>query len=149
MPDSPVLGPEHAFVDPLTGEVILERPVVTGTSAADSPRSARLRPEHPGGFVTVTMEGLIQTRKKTSNPAAILLVLEAARQARMNGGGLLVTEALRSRLDISRQEARTAIASMSSLIADEWIVLDRESPRSAVSMKVTPKGLKCIWYNGR
>jgi hypothetical protein len=144
------LGPKRAFTDPLTGEVIEERPVLLPT-AEKARRQTRggVQPYQTGfGFVVLNTEALWAMRLFLENATALLLVAEAARQRKMNGGSLKVTSAVRVRFGLSDKVARTAVEAVAALAADTgWVKVHRTN-HSAPIIEVTSLGLEQIWHSG-
>lgn len=146
------LGAERPFVDLSTGEVVMERPVLLPVARAGG-RGARgggLREQSPGfGFVVVSTEALWAMRLFADNSAALLLVIEAARQKRMNGGGLKVTATVRQRYGLTPRAARTALNAVAALAAETGWVKVHRSANAATIVEVTDLGLGQIWHGGR
>ena len=150
MHDEHQLGPERSFTDPQTGEVITEQPVLLAALPRVKRRSrGSVQPSQTGfGFVVLNTEALWVMRLFLENATALLLVTEAARQRKMNGGSLKVTSAVRVRYGLSDKVARTAVDAVAALAADTgWVKVHRTN-HSAPAIEVTDLGLEQIWHSG-
>jgi hypothetical protein len=150
MEDEHQLGPERAFTDPQTGEVITEQPVLLPTLPKMKRRGrVGVQPCQTGfGFVVLNTEALWAMRLFLENATALLLVAEAARQRKMNGGSLKVTSAVRVRYGLSDKVARTAVNAVADLAVDTgWVKVHRTN-HSAPVIEVTDLGLEQIWHSG-
>jgi hypothetical protein len=145
------LGQPRAFVDPATGESIIETPVMLPATTNRVKRRAGggVQPHQTGfGFVVLNTEALWAMRLFLENATALLLVAEAARQRKMNGGSLKVTSAVRVRYGLSDKVARTAVDAVAALAADTgWVKVHRTN-HSAPVIEITDLGIGQIWHTG-
>ncbi len=132
------LGEERDFVDPQTGEVIKEMPLLY-PDAGRTPRAAGL------GFVVLNMDAVAVAAHHLGG-TGLLVLMEAARQWRLGNGSVSLTTAFCERLGITRQGARTAARELGALAAATGWVKVRQIGNRAVEVSVTTEGLARIWH---
>lgn len=137
-------GPEQTFTDPVTGEVIVERPVLQPRTAAK--RGPNGRPAQ-SPFVMINMDAIWQVQPALGNAAALIILLEAARQNRMNGGGIKLTSGFQNKHGLSRRQVRTAVKDLKALAKDTgWLTVSRDGQQAA-GVEITELGMCQIWHH--
>lgn len=137
-------GPERTFKDPVTGEVIPERPVLQPRTAAK--RGPNGRPAQ-SPFVMINMDAIWHVQPALGNVAALIILLEAARQNRMNGGGLKLTSGFQKKHGLSRRQVRTAVKDLVALGKNTgWLKISRDG-QQASAVEITELGMCEIWHH--
>jgi len=138
-------GPERTFTDPVTGEVIVERPVLLPRTAAK--RGPNGRPAQ-SPFVMINMDAIWYVQPALGNAAVLIILLEAARQNRMNSGGLKLTSGFQKKHGLSRRQVRTAVKDLVALAENTgWLKLSRYGQQAA-TVEITKLGMQKIWHHG-
>jgi hypothetical protein len=147
--DGMKLGHQRAFTDPVTGEVITEAPVLLpATTQRRGGGGLQERAPEPG-FAVVNMDALWLLRLAVKSAATIVVLLEAARQKRMNGGGVKLTSTFCARHAITRRQSRTVVDELAALeSASGWVTVSR-TRHSSARIEVTDLGMRQLWHAGR
>ena len=135
-------GEERDFVDPQTGEVIKERPVLfEGMGKRRKVRANAM------GFVVLNMDAAVTAGRFLGGPG-MLILMEAARQWRMGNGAVSLTTAFCERLGVTPRGARTAVVELEGMEAETgWLKVMRAGNK-AVAVVLTAEGLTRIWHRG-
>jgi hypothetical protein len=133
-----VLGAPRPFVDPETGEVVMEQPVIRPgkRKAVDT------------GYVMLNMEAMVTVGQHLNMPAALIL-MEAARQWRMGNGAVALTRAFGNRLGLTEWQRRSAVAELSKLgEATGWVRVTQAGHR-APEVRMATEGMRRLWRAGK
>jgi hypothetical protein len=137
-------GSDRTFVDPMTGDVIVERPILLPGTVAK--RDANGGPA-TSPFAIINMDALWQLQPALGNAAGLIILLEAARQNRMNGGSIKLTTGFQNKRGLSRRQVRTAVKDLAALAEDTgWLKVNRDGQQAAV-VEITDLGMRKIWHS--
>ena len=129
-----VHGAPQPFVDPQTGEVVMEQPVI---------RPAK-RKAADAGYVMVNMEAMTVAARHLGS-AGMVILLEAARQWRMGNGAVAVTAAFGARYGLSEWRRRSAVAELAELAqATGWVKVSQNN-HQAPRVQMTTEGIRKVW----
>jgi hypothetical protein len=132
-----VRGAARPFVDPETGEVIMEEPIIQPAK----------RKAVDAGFVMLNMAAMVEVGRHLGGPAMVIL-MEAARQWRMGNGAVAVTAAFGDRLGLTEWRRRGATAELVKLAeATGWVRVVQNS-HQAPRVQMTTEGMRRIWRAG-
>ena len=132
-----VLGAARPFVDPETGEVVMEQPVILP-----------VKRKADAGYAMVNMDAMVEAAQHLNMPAALIL-MEAARQWRMGNGPVAVTAAFGGRLGLTERRRRSAVEELAELAsATGWVQVTQHN-HQAPQVEMTTKGMRRIWRAAR
>lgn len=129
-----MLGAARPYVDPETGEVVMEQPVIQPVK----------RKAVDAGYAMVNMEAMAVAARYLGGPG-MLILLEAARQWRMGNGAVAVTAAFGTRHGFSERRRRSAVADIAELAqATGWVRVSQTNHR-APRVEMTAEGMRKVW----
>lgn len=129
-----MLGEARPFVDPVTGEMVMEQPVL----------GPGKRKAVDAGYVMLSMDAMAVAVRYLGGPA-MLILMEAARQWRMGNGSVAITSGLAVRLGLTRRQRLGAVADLVKLgEGTGWVKVTRASHRAA-RVQMTTAGMRKVW----
>lgn len=133
-----VLGAARPFVDPETGEVIMEQPVIQQVE----------RKAVDAGYAMVNMEAMAVAARHLGGPGMVIL-MEAARQWRMGNGAVAVTAAFGARYGLTERRRRSAVEDLADLArATGWVKVTQHN-HQAPRVQMTTEGMRRVWRAAR